>query len=384
MSDKQKSTRFSFKEITLDPQMEGTPLGRRIAGQATITTPKPSQLSYRAGKKTLHISGKYGASCHQCSSLSTRYVCCGTHVLRTMSNCPFDCAYCFLQNYLTNGTAMAVADIGALIADVKELTTREPWRFFRIGTWELADSLAFEELLGNTRELIEQFASIPNAVLELRTKSSVIDPILDAHHGGRTIVSFSLNPASVIDREEHGTAPLHERLAAMQKAFEAGYLIALHFDPMIHYPGYEKEYADLVEQIFARIDASRIAWISMGVLRFNPEMRRAMEDNFPRSKLVTAEFVIGPDGKSRYIKPIRVEMFCHHVATIRKFAAPDPLIYLCMETHDVWHKVFGTAPDSIHELDYLIHESLHRRFPEICAAQPELTRYRAIDNFKTR
>jgi spore photoproduct lyase len=302
-----------------------------------------------------------------------------------MSNCPFDCSYCFLQNYLTNGTTTVVADVGALIDEVRQLAAASPWRLFRVGTWELADSLALEELFGNTRELIEGVSQISNILLELRTKSAVVAPILGAAHGGRTVLSFSLNPQTIISREEHKTAALSERLAAMEQAMQDGYLIALHFDPMIHYEGWREDYEDLVGQIVGRIDPARVAWISLGVLRFNPEMRRTMEDNFPRSRLTSAQLVAGPDGKVRYIKPLRREMFRHMVDLFRRhWKTPAPFIYLCMESSDMWRYVFGSAPDTVQHLDYLLATSMHERFPHVVRDKPERAHYDAITGLPER
>ena len=374
-----------FREVSIDQAVADTPLARRFAEGAVITSDQIPLNDYRAGKRALHIGGKYGSACHLCSSLSSRYICCSTQVPRTMSNCPYDCAYCFLQNYLTNGTSQVVADVSALVAEVSEAAAASPWRLLRIGTWELADSLALEGLLGNSRELIEGVSAIDNILLELRTKSAVIAPILGANHGGRAIISFSLNPQTIISSEEHGTADLAARLSAMERAMDDGYLLALHFDPMIHYDAWQTGYADLVKKIVKSIDPSRITWISLGVLRFNPEMRRVIEDNFPRSRLTSAQLVAGPDGKVRYIKPLRRAMFRFMVDLFRdSWGERTPFIYLCMETKEVWRRVFGASPASVQHLDYLLADTMHERFPQIARLKPFRARYEAISGLPTR
>ena len=45
----------------------------------------------------------------------------------------------FFEDYLNTGDLSYVADTQALLAEVKE-TAAQPWRLFRIGTWELGDS----------------------------------------------------------------------------------------------------------------------------------------------------------------------------------------------------------------------------------------------------
>ena len=102
---------------------------------------------------------------------------------------------------------------------------------------------------------------------------------------------------------------LDSRLRAMEKVAKAGYLVSLHFDPMIIHNGWEHGYEDLVSQVSQAVPAESIAWISVGSLRFNPEMKKTIEDNFPASRITSAEMILGDDGKVRYVKPLRLELY---------------------------------------------------------------------------
>ena len=51
-------------------------------------------------------------------------------------------------------------------------------------------------------------------MLELKTKTTFIDTLLDLPHRRRTILSWSLNTERVIGSEERGTASLDVRLKA--------------------------------------------------------------------------------------------------------------------------------------------------------------------------
>ena len=97
-----------------------------------------------------------------CATISDKYICCNVKVIKSVSNCPFDCSYCFLQNYLNDGNSKVVNDIKAMITEVKEKCAKEPKRLFRIGTWELGDSLAFENESKQAQYLIEEFKSTPD------------------------------------------------------------------------------------------------------------------------------------------------------------------------------------------------------------------------------
>jgi spore photoproduct lyase len=270
---------------------------------------KKAQLNYRDGKARIELIPKKGEAMGRCATFNRKYICCSVQVLKSIHNCPFECSYCFLQNYLNDGITKVVSDGEGLMEEVQERAEREPWRLFRIGTWELGDSLALEGETGQAADLVERFARLDNAVLELKTKSSSVDTLPGLNHRGRTVVSWSLNTEHIIETEEHGTSSLEERIEAMHKIAKAGYIIGLHFDPMIHYPGWEEGYKKLVKQVFNSVNPDRVAWISMGSLRFNPEMKKKIENNYPESRLTCAEMVLGDDLKMRYVKPQRMNMY---------------------------------------------------------------------------
>ena len=342
---------------------------------------------YREGKKHLKVVEKKGESMDTCATISDKYICCNVKVLKSVSNCPYDCSYCFLQNYLNDGSLKVVGDEKTLLDEVKEKCNQEPNRLFRIGTWELGDSLALEHETGQAQRLIKAFTSIPNALLELKTKSDCVDPILSINHQLKTVVSWSLNSNYIIHHQEHKTARLNERLAAIKKVVDAGYLIGLHFDPMIIHPNWKKEYQSLISNVFSVAPANQIAWISVGSLRFNPEMKKKIENNFPKSALTSTEMVLGDDGKMRYVKPMRLELYDHFFNCLKKelnlndmspttsFTLNKPLIYYCMERWDVWDHTFGDHPNSIQELDYLFAKSIYERYPSIFNIKPNQQYY---------
>lgn len=330
--------------------------------------------TFREGKKTVLEVPKRGKALGICATLNSKYLCCNVHVLRSVHNCPFECSYCFLQNYLNDGTTKIVDDTQALMDEVKAKIHNEPSKLFRIGTWELGDSLALDLKTGQAAKLIMEFARLKNAVLELKTKSDCIDQILDIEHRQKTIVSWSLNTDYVIRSEESGTASLDRRIASIQKTVDSGYLIGLHFDPMIFHDGWEDGYRTLVKKLFSAVPAEKVAWISIGSLRFNPEMKKKIENNYPDSRLTSAEMVLGDDAKVRYVKPLRVRMYKLLYEELNKHISQTNLVYLCMERWDVWDKVLGYHPESTGHLDYIFARSLYERYG-IGAEPPEIKHY---------
>ena len=128
-----------------------------------------------------------------------------------------------------------------------------------------------------------------------------------------------------------------------RKGEGVGYRVGFHFDPLIDYAGWEEDYEIVIGKIFDRIPENRIAWISLGCLRFMPELKPIMQDRFPHSELTQAEWIRGMDGKLRYFKPRRVEIYRRMVEMIRR-QAPRVTLYLSMESPEVWRLVFGGQP----------------------------------------
>jgi spore photoproduct lyase len=95
-----------------------------------------------------------------------------------------------------------------------------------------------------------------------------------------------------------------------------------------------------------------VVWISLGGFRYPPKLKVIAEDRFPKSKVFLGELFPGRDGKFRYLKEIRVEMYRKITGWLRE-VDPNLFIYLCMESKEVWERVFGWAPLSSRHLSQL-------------------------------
>ncbi len=304
---------------------------------------------FGAAKNRLLLATHKGQFLKKCPG-SDGQVCCNYFVINFASNCTMDCSYCYLQEYLTDNPALkAFSNTDDLLREVDELLSNHRRFFFRIGTGEITDSLALDPYIGFSRDVVPFFAEQSNALLELKTKSDCVEDLLKIDPKDRVVVAWTMNPQHVIGLHEPGTASLRERLAAARLCQNAGYRLGFHFDPMIEYPGWEKDYEEMLEQLFATVDWRRIAWLSMGVLRMTPVLKRIIRERFPGSSLIVGEQVLCPDGKFRYFQPLRVAMYRKMLSWIRR-ATPTAKVYLCMESRDIWEQVFGYAPSCEKEL----------------------------------
>ena len=319
---------------------------------------RQSDLSISGAKRLMMLARQKGRFFRACQGQNSKAeipnICCDYFVINFASNCHLECTYCFLQSYLTFPYLIVYTNVEDLLKELEEAFSAEPDRVFRVGTGELSDSLALDPLTGYSPYLVEFFASQPNALLELKTKTNCIERLLTLDHRNRTVVAWSVNPPEIQHREELKTSRLEARLAAAVRCVAAGYRVAFHFDPMVHHEGWREAYDTLVDQLFSAVDADAIAWISLGGLRMPLTQRDLMRERFPHSRLVQGELVPAADGKLRYFKPIRLELYRHLLDRIRS-RAPSVRVYACMERPEIWRKAFGEVPGSNRELgDYLV------------------------------
>lgn len=310
------------------------------------------------GKRHLLLCANRGAFFKPCPG-TREYRCCDYQVLNIGMNCPMDCVYCILQSYLNNPWLSFFVNVDKLFAELGEGLTAEPERLFRIGTGEFTDSLALDRLTHFSTRLVPFIARQGNAVLELKTKSANIANLQHLEHRGRTIVAWSLNSPAIVQREERGTATLDQRLAAARLCVSWGYRLAFHFDPIILHPGWQEGYRSTIDSLFAAVPAGAIAWISLGALRYLPDLKQIATTRFPASRFFYQPFVEGLDGKRRYFRPERVEMYRFIVRELRRHAAPETCLYFCMESDSIWQEVFGHTPGELGGLAAMLDRSLH-------------------------
>lgn len=308
-------------------------------------TPYPRSLA--SGKQHLLLCRNRGAFFKPCPG-TKEYCCCDYQVLNIGMNCPMDCVYCILQAYLNNPWISFFVNIDDLLAEL-DLAFTHKTQFWRIGTGEFTDSLALDSLTGLSKILVEYMRNKNSAVLELKTKSVSIEHLKNLDHGGRTVIAWSLNSPAIMRGEEFKTATLEERLSAAVQCADWGYRLAFHFDPIIYHPGWKEGYAETIHLLFDTVPADKIVWISLGALRFLPTLRPIALTRFPNSKFFHEEFVMGLDGKYRYFRSLRVELYKHLLLHLRQRAHPSTCIYFCMESEEIWQEC-GFAPDNARKL----------------------------------
>lgn len=312
-------------------------------------------------KETLRLLPFRGSVLKSCPG-TRGYICCGYQILQVGTNCPLDCSYCILQAYFNQPSLRVFVNLEQALEGIGQRMGECPEKIFRIGTGEFTDSLALDPVLGWTQILLPFISKTKNAVLELKTKTTEIGALLASGWRERVVVSWSLNSPLVAAREEKGAPGIRRRLLAARQCQEEGFALGFHFDPLIHHPDWSAGYRQTVEMMDQYIDPKGVIWVSLGSLRFMPHLKRVIRARHPDTHVLDGEFVPGLDGKMRYFRPIRSEMY-HFVWEILK-AWYRPLgIYLCMESDAVWQEALGWSPRNSEGLAAYLDQRVSEAFP---------------------
>ncbi len=265
---------------------------------------------------------------------------CGYHIFNLGFGCIYECNYCYLQDYTNSPGIILPANIDDFF--------REFYRYkkapMRIGTGEFCDSLAFDKITHYSISIVEFFRKQKGVIFEFKTKSDQIENLIKTKHNGRIVISWSLNPQSVIENNEFLTPSLEKRLNAAIRCAESGFKLGFHLDPVIYYRGWEQEYMGLIEDLFSRIKPRQIAWISIGTFRFKPSLKQIIERRFPGNKILDEELLLGYDNKLRYPYPLRYKMYKRLTEALLKHSR-QLNIYLCMEEISMWKSLKLKMPN---------------------------------------
>ncbi len=295
-------------------------------------------------KETLRLLSFQGEFLKPCPG-TKEYICCGYQILHSGTNCPLDCSYCILQAYFNQPELRVFVNLESKLDQIGACFDQNPKKIFRIGTGEFADSLALEPVAGWSKILFPFLSTKMNAMLELKTKTDEVDGLFSSPWRDRIVVSWSLNSHFIAAREEKGAPGIRKRLEAARRCQEEGFVVGFHFDPLIEHLGWEDGYRKTVDMLNDLIDPNGIIWISLGCLRYMPLLKKVIRKRHPGSHILDGEFIRGFDGKMRYFKPLRINMYAFMSEILNQWHQ-DLGIYLCMESDEIWQKSLGWSPEN--------------------------------------
>ncbi|WP_200763756.1 SPL family radical SAM protein [Nitrosophilus alvini] len=270
-----------------------------------------------------------------CPVASEKTRCCNLWTLDMVESCGYDCSYCSIQSFYNEDTVTFNTNLKEKLLSLK----LDPDEIYHIGTGQSSDSLMWGNRGGVLEALFEFARKNPNVILELKTKSDNVGYLLQNGVPKNIIVTWSLNPQTIIEKEERLTASLKERIDAAKKLHDKGVIVGFHFHPMIYYKNWKEEYKEIFDILLENFDPQRVALVSLGTLTFiKPVIKKLRLRSF-RSKILQMPLVDAA-GKLSYPKEIKKEMFGFAYDSLRKWHG-KVFFYLCMEEHSLWREIFG-------------------------------------------
>lgn len=245
-----------------------------------------------------------------------------------MLNCLYDCRYCFLQGMYRSANYVLFVNYEDFDQAIIERAQHgdEPSYFF---SGYDCDSLALEPVTGFAAHILDRFAKLDNAVLELRTKSTQVRSLLDREAIPNCVVAFSLSPDHLAQALEHKAPSLQKRLDAMIKLQQSGWQIGLRFDPVIYCADYQTTYAEFFKQVFNCVKLTQLHSVSLGSFRMPQGFFRNMVKLYPQEKLFA-----GPLNESEamvaYPQTLEHEMLAFCQAELLKWM-PQEKLFICTD-----------------------------------------------------
>jgi len=245
-----------------------------------------------------------------------------------MMNCLYDCRYCFLQGRYRSAHYVLFINYEDFLHEIESVLDRHrgaPVYFF---SGYDCDSLALDPVTGFSDFFLPWFRRHPHAYIELRTKSTQIRSLLEMEAFDNCVIAFSFTPAEISQALEHRVPTLERRLNAMAKLQDQGWPVGLRFDPLIYQDGYAQQYRRLFEQIFARIDATRIHSVSLGNFRLPEVYYNNIYRMYPDEKLFSGQ-LLEENGMVSYRQELAQEMMAACNKMLEQYISNE-ILYPCM------------------------------------------------------
>ncbi|MGD8640823.1 MAG: DUF1848 family protein [Gammaproteobacteria bacterium] len=227
-----------------------------------------------------------------------------------MLNCIYDCRYCFLQGMYRSAHYLLFINYDDFYREIGETVDRHAGESCYFYSGYDCDSLALEPVTRFVDSFLPLFERYPQAILELRTKSTQIRTLLERTPLDNVIVAFSFTPENVSKQLEHKVPSLERRIEAINKLQQQGWKIGLRFDPLIYEDGYAEHYRQLFDQLFSHIDPCALHSVSLGVFRLPETFYRNMQKLYPNEKLFAARMT-QRNGMKSYSGELEQAMISH-------------------------------------------------------------------------
>ncbi|MEW9094382.1 MAG: spore photoproduct lyase [Clostridiaceae bacterium] len=303
-----KPKRIIFEEKALDYKMgedllykfkgEDVEILYSKSGRITGIPGKDTSQMYGEGKSTLVVGIRKSLKFESCKP-SAHYQ------LPIVSGCTGMCEYCYLNTQMGKKPYIKIhVNIEDILNRAEEyIEGRKPEVTIFEGS-ATSDPIPVEKYSGALKKSIEFFGKNDYALFRFVTKYTDVDDLLNLKHNGKTIIRFSLNSETVINRYEHRTPSLEERLIAARKIGESGYPLGFIIAPVFLYEDWKRDYLELINKIYYNFRDLELKFEVISH-RFTKRAKENILTIYPNTALPMEEdlrkFKFGQFGYGKYI-----------------------------------------------------------------------------------
>ena len=205
-----------------------------------------------------------------------------------LMNCPFHCAYCYLQGMYPSANLVLFLNLNDYFTDCRALLSEKESLYLCI-SYD-TDLIAMEEVYPYVERFLSFLEEEKKLLIEVRTKAGgegffrrIEKLSVPEDVKRRMIFAFTLSPLEIVEEAERGSAGLMGRIVAVKRAIEEGFRVRLCFDPMIYHTDWKNIYRRFLTLVFREIPSEKVYDISVGSFRISESYLKAMERACPDS-----------------------------------------------------------------------------------------------------
>jgi len=280
------------------------------------------------------------------AQMEGRGVCRSALEIHGAIGCYHRCAYCHCDPFF-----VVACDLESLAERLPAYFARHPaQRLYKFDN--LTDTICLEPEWGSSELLVPLFGATEDKYLLLYTKSDNVDHLLPLEHNGHTIVNWSMSTLTQSRMIETGAPDTRERIAAMAKCRDAGYVVRVRISPVVPLERWRAEVVDLVEELFAAAAPDSVTVDVVGWCvpeAFEEIVDVSLLDEAFRSHLRRTAGRPNPEGeKYLFDHELRRTVLSHVVAEVKR-RSPGTPVALCNETRRMWGDLgdlLGATPEN--------------------------------------
>lgn len=250
----------------------------------------------------------------------------------TSSGCSAKCLYCYLVCHYNKCAYLRLFVNREQMLDKLIRTSQGSERELTFEIGSNSDLVLENTITGNLEWTIERFAKEGRGHITFPTKFSMIEPLLNLDHRGRTVIRMSVNPQEIISDIELGTSPLDRRIDTLNRLCDAGYPVGLLIAPVILVESWKEKYLELLDILADRLSekVKQSFFIEIILMTYSFVHRAINVEAFPDSPvLYSQEQMIGRGmGKYCYRPELRSEAEEFFLAEIGKRFGESKILYI--------------------------------------------------------